>query len=108
MCFLGPLQLLKILLNELLIHEMEMIISEKLSSQIIYQISSRSEEINDNALTLFLESFGQDFLSRIKANELNVKQEIFEHNASNFQVNQLDYDQDQDLAKKQDDNERDK
>lgn len=106
MCFLGPLQLLKILLNELLIHEMEMIISEKLSSQIIYQISSRSEEINDNALTLFLESFGQDFLSRIKANELNVKQEIFEH--SNFQVNQLDYDQDQDLAKKQDDNERDK
>lgn len=99
------MQLLKILLNELIIHEMEMIISEKLSSQLIYQISSVREEININA-ELFLESFGRDFLSRIKANNdqeaLNVKQEIFEQ--THFQ--NVDFEPD-DLATKQD-NERDK
>ena len=32
----GPLQLLKIVLNELIVHEMEMIINEKTSYQMIY------------------------------------------------------------------------
>ena len=72
------MQLLKILLNELIIHEMEMIIGEKTSYQLIYQASSTQA----NSLEAFLEGLGTDFLTRIRNSEnsedVNVKQEIFE------------------------------
>ena len=65
-----------------------MIISEKTSYQLINKASANNEEGN-TTLDLFLESLGQDFLTRISQDnnpqrvvssreELNVKQEVFE------------------------------
>ena len=64
-----------------------MIISEKTSYQLINKASANNEEDN-TTLHLFLESLGQDFLTRISQDnnrqqlstreKLNVKQEVFE------------------------------
>ena len=65
-----------------------MIISEKTSYQLINKASANNEDGN-TTLDLFLESLGQDFLTRISQDnnpqrvvssreELNVKQEVFE------------------------------
>ena len=88
-CFLGPMQFLKILLNELIIHEIEMIINEKTSYQLINKTSASSNnEQESTTLSHFVELLGEDFLTRISRDNihqqtssrenLNVKQEIFE------------------------------
>ena len=85
---LGPMQFLKILLNELIIHEIEMIINEKTSFQLINKTCSDNEQEN-TTLSHFVELLGEDFLTRISQDNvqqqqaflrenLNVKQEIFE------------------------------
>ena len=86
-CFLGPMQFLKILLNELIVHEIEMIINEKTSFQLINKTCSDNEQEN-TTLSHFVELLGEDFLTRISQDNvqqqtflrdnLNVKQEIFE------------------------------
>ena len=81
------MQFLKILLNELIIHEIEMIISEKNSYQLINKSCSTNNQDGENTvLNIFLESLGEDFLTRIcQDNEQqqltsskDVKQEVFE------------------------------
>ena len=60
------MQFLKILLNELIIHEIEMIISEKNSYQLINKSCSTNNQDGENTvLNLFVESLGEDFLTRI-------------------------------------------
>ena len=80
------MQFLKILLNELIIHEIEMVISEKNSYQLINKSCSTNNDRENSVLNLFLESLGEDFLTRIcQDNEQqqltsskDVKQEVFE------------------------------
>ena len=80
------MQFLKILLNELIIHEIEMIISEKNSYQLINKSSTNNQDGENTVLNLFVESLGEDFLTRIcQDNEQHqlttskdVKQEVFE------------------------------
>ena len=59
------MQFLKILLNELIIHEIEMIISEKNSYQLINKSSTNNQDGENTVLNLFVESLGEDFLTRI-------------------------------------------
>ena len=59
------MQFLKILLNELIIHEIEMIISEKNSYQLINKSSTNKQDGENTVLNLFVESLGEDFLTRI-------------------------------------------
>ena len=89
----GPLQLLKLLLNELIIHEMEMFIADKYAYQFIYE---RQQEQNNMAkLEQFLELLGADYLTRIRTDDSTcntradnilhvLKQEIFETNSSSY------------------------
>ena len=101
-CYSGPLQFLKILLNELIIHEIETIIDEKSSYQFIYGNVSAAPDHFHSSLSFFLKSLGDDFLSKISRSgsigqqELQdhknskpnlsspVKQEIFDHQVSYF------------------------
>jgi hypothetical protein len=59
------MQFLKILLNELIIHEIEMIISEKNSYHLINKSSTNNQDGENTVLNLFVESLGEDFLTRI-------------------------------------------
>ena len=66
----SPLQLLKFLFHELIIHEMELALSEKISNQLIYTSneSGEQETVPENAdqITSFMASLGSDFLTRIR------------------------------------------
>ena len=81
------MQFLKILLNELIIHEIEIIINEKTSYQLINKTTSNDDQ-ESTALSNFVELLGEDFLTRISQDNdhqqtsltenFNVKQEISE------------------------------
>ena len=66
----SPLQLLKFLFHELIIHEMELALSEKISNQLIYTSNSEAEteaaENSSDQITSFMASLGSDFLTRIR------------------------------------------
>ena len=92
---------------------MEMVISEKTSYQMIYNVSNTSTNDRDfstNDINLFMQSLGDDFLTKIQnsAGNLNpapnlnsVKQEIFETNQNEYEVNTLEnYEKTQSIATK--------
>ena len=82
---------------------MEMIISEKTSYQLIYNACSPNPDSKNENLNLFMQSLGDDFLTRIQKEavenlsnfqmsnlsnsqvaNLNVKQEIFDTNQQEY------------------------
>ena len=61
---LGPLHLLKVLFHELIIHEIEMIISENTSQELMRGMLV--DEQKSNSFSNFLNSLGSDFLTKYR------------------------------------------